>query len=313
MNSALVLYGSNNVYALKTDDGRLLEGRIKGKVLKEAAGWYNPLAAGDRVVIEETNPATALITGLIPRQNCFCRWNQKGKSSQILAANVDQVFCLTTKADPPFRPRFLDRILVQADVEGIVPIIVMNKTDLPDEDLDRDERMHDYRNIGYRIIELSAKTGEGMEAFRDLVKGQRSVLVGQSGVGKSTLLNVLDPALGLRTAEINRKYQRGNHTTTMAILHELPSMGEGTLIIDTPGIRRMVPSGVTAETLAAHMNEFAPLLGQCSFGMSCRHEKEPGCKILEAIDAGLIHEDRYESYLRIRDELAGRLPYWEQE
>jgi ribosome biogenesis GTPase len=189
----------------------------------------------------------------------------------------------------------------------------MNKIDLVDEDIDRDERIEDYRKTGYRILEVSAKTGEGMDAFVALVSCHRSVLVGQSGVGKTTLLNVLDPSLGLRTAEINRKYSRGNHTTTMAMLHEIPSLGDGTIIIDTPGIRRMVPSGVSADNLAAHMNEFAPLLGQCSFGMSCRHEKEPGCKILEAINAGLIHEDRYESYLRMRDELAGRLPYWEQE
>lgn len=311
--TALVVYGSNNLYALKTDAGELIEGRLKGKVLKDTGIWYNPLASGDQVEIEMSGPSSALITALVPRRNTFCRWNQKGKRAQILAANIDQVFCVSCVDDPPFRPRFLDRILIQADVESVVPVIIMNKCDLESSDPDRDERIEDYRTIGYRVLEVSAKSGAGMDEFRSLVRGRVTALVGQSGVGKSTLVNALEPGLCVRTAQINRKYQRGNHTTTMAILYELACFDTKTLIIDTPGIRRMVPSGINADTLSVHLPEFAPLIGQCSFGMSCRHESEPGCKILEAIAAGLIHEDRYESYLRIRDELADRLPYWEQD
>jgi ribosome biogenesis GTPase len=139
-----------------------------------------------------------------------------------------------------------------------------------------------------------------MDELRRLTTGTLSVLVGQSGVGKSSLINALLPEAGQRVGVINEKYNRGNHTTAMSVLFE----GEDSRFIDTPGIRRLLPDGISGEELILYMKEFAPLAGKCSYGLSCFHQSEPGCKVLEAVAAGVIHEDRYESYLRIREELA---------
>jgi ribosome biogenesis GTPase len=295
---------------VKSDkDGSIFECRIKGKVLKGVEGFYNPLAPGDRVRFESgpKDNGAGLILDLGERQNLLTRFNQKGQAPQLLAANVDQVFCVTTPSSPPFRPRFLDRALVQAEIAHIEPIIICNKYDLSVDDLDVEERLEEFSRIGYRTLRLSAKTGEGMEELRRLAKGRRSVMLGQSGVGKSSLINALVPGQHIPVGAINEKYDRGNHTTTISLMVEVPCPGgdSGTFIIDTPGIRRFVPHGIGPEELICHMREFAALAGKCAYGLSCSHVIEPGCKIMEAVHAGVIHEDRYKSYLRIRTELQG--------
>jgi ribosome biogenesis GTPase len=179
---------------------------------------------------------------------------------------------------------------------------------LADDDIDMEERLSDFQRIGYPVFRISALTGEGLDAFRRFIAGKFSVLVGQSGVGKSSLVNALIPDLNSRTGIINEKFDRGNHTTTQSVLLDVPDSA-GTRIIDTPGIRRFAPAGVSPEDLVYCMREFAPLAGRCSFGLSCSHETEPGCKIMEAVHAGVIHEERYESFLRIRDELSGKQDY----
>ncbi len=312
--TALVLNGSNNVFRLRLEDGSEVEGRIKGKVLKGAEGFYNPLAPGDRVTVETegNHQGSASITGISDRKNAFARWNQKGKAPQLLAANLDLVLCVATAVLPPFRPRFLDRALLQADVAGVPPVIVLNKCDMDCDDYDVDERLDDYERIGYPVVWVSALRGDGIDELRALVAGKASALVGQSGVGKSSLLNALVPGLDLRTAELSAKFDRGTHTTTQARLIDLPRELGG-FLVDTPGVRRLVPEGLSAGQLMAHLREFAPLSGACTYGHSCRHVTEPGCKVLEAVNAGVIHEDRYESFIRMRDELEGRLPHWEQE
>jgi ribosome biogenesis GTPase len=308
----LVLRGSWNVFTVRPDGEQgELECRIKGKVLKNMEDYYNPLAPGDRVILEQDAryAGKALILEAEARRNLLTRFNQKGQKSQILAANVDLVLCLTSPASPPFRPRFLDRVLIQAEIAGITPVILCNKSDLiheadaldSAEDPDTEERLGDYEHIGYQVIRCSAKTGFGLNELRALMKGKTSVLLGQSGVGKSSLINALNADMAIRTGALNEKYNRGNHTTTLSMLLELPGQ---TFVIDTPGIRRMVPDGIKQDELIFYMREFTELAGRCTYGHSCSHRTEPGCKIMEAVAAGVIHEDRYESFLRIGDELA---------
>lgn len=308
--TGLIVRGSNNIFYVRPDTdpcvgNEEIECRIKGKVLKGVEGYYNPLAPGDRVHIEldPLHPGKGLVTELVERKNAFTRFNQKGMAPQLLAANVDLVFCLTTPASPPFRPRFLDRVLVQAERAQIPAVIVVNKWDLYDGDYDVDERLEDYRRIGYRLLTVSAVTGAGLDELTALISGRTVVLVGQSGVGKSSLINRLAPHAGLKVGDLCEKYERGSHTTTMSRLIELGVSSHSGRIIDTPGVRRIMPDGVQPGDLALYFREFAPLVGQCTFGLSCSHRIEPGCKIMEAVAAGVIHEDRYESYLRLKEEL----------
>jgi len=302
----LVIRGSRNVMTVKAESGGPveLECRIKGKVLKGTENFYNPLAPGDIVVIErQKNTNKALILSVEKRRNLFSRFNQKGSASQLLAANVDLVICISTPDSPPFRPRFIDRVLLQADFAEIDTLIVLNKIDLDTNDPDVNERVEDFKRIGYKIFCVSAKTGEGLDELRRQITGKTAVLAGQSGVGKSSLINALQPGLDIKEGELNEKYNRGVHTTTMSYMIEL---ADNTRLIDTPGVRLFIPDGIKKDEIINHMREFAPLAGKCSFGMSCSHITEPGCKILEAVSAGIIHEDRYESYLRIRDSLEGK-------
>jgi len=309
----MVIRGSRNVFTVRFEN-KEIECRIKGKVLKASEGFYNPLAPGDLVEASfEDGTSYGLITGLEERKNGYARFNQKGQAPQLLAANVDLVLCVTSPASPPFRPRFLDRALLQADNAGIPAVIVCNKYDLVDDEaeasslmdgdwLDTEERLSDFDRIGFQVFYVSALNGDGIDDLKDFIAGKTSVLVGQSGVGKSSLIKALIPGLEIKTGAINEKFDRGNHVTTQAVMLDLPQENQ-TRIIDTPGIRRFAPAGIKADDLILHMREFAPLAGKCSYGLSCSHETEIGCKIMEAVHAGVIHEDRYESFLRIREEM----------
>jgi ribosome biogenesis GTPase len=318
----LVIRGSRNIFTVRVE-GKAEEGeiecRIKGKVLKGVEGFYNPLAPGDWVILERdpSHPGKGLILAVEARRNRFTRLNQQGFDRnrsvvpQIMAANIDVVFCVCTPASPPWRPRFLDRLLLQADIARIPSWIVCNKWDLFQGDADVDERLEDFRRIGYPVLRVSARTGEGLEELRKAAGGGLSALIGQSGVGKSSLINALLAENRQKTGALNEKYDRGNHITSMSVLLEGPEdrehSGRFPGFIDTPGIRRLLPDGISSEEVEFYMREFAPLAGKCSFGLSCAHRTEPGCKIMEAVHAGVIHEDRYESFLRIKDELAGKM------
>lgn len=315
MIQAVVLGGSNNSFDVETEDGLVRLCSLKGKKLKDCEDCYNPLAPGDRVEIvpDELDPARGQIISLVKRNNRFERWNQKGKAPQLLAANLDLVVCVTTPAEPPFRPRFVDRALIQADAAGIPVLILLNKADLQ-VDADTEDRLADWERLGYEILRVSAVTGYGLDRLRERLAGRLSALVGQSGVGKSSLLNALSANLDLRTGAISEKFDRGTHTTTRGMLYHLPELTGGksscvqtvrTSIIDTPGVRRFVLHGIEPDQLALYFREMEGLVGSCSFGLSCSHRHEPGCKILEAVYSGVIHEQRYDSWLRIQDELAG--------
>jgi ribosome biogenesis GTPase len=324
----IVIRGTRNVFAVRGEDGGELECRIKGKVLK-GVDAYNPLAPGDWVEYQNRadDEKQGLILRLEERKNSFTRFNQEGGSVQILAANVDLVLCVTSPASPPFRPRFLDRLVLQADIAGIEPVIVCNKMDLADTGPALDERLGSFSGTGCKVLKVSAFNGYGIAGLRSLILGKITALAGQSGVGKSSLINALAPSLNIKTGPLNEKYDRGNHTTRQARLIRISADENGGeedkavsgrfsknaaglercgYIIDTPGVRRFVPNGISADELILYMREFAPFAGKCAYGLSCSHRSENGCKIREAVAAGDILEDRYESFLRISDELQGR-------
>ncbi len=304
----IVLSGSNNFFSVECEDGITRQCSIKGKKLKDSQGYYNPLAPGDRVEIQpdELEQEMGQILSLQSRTNAFVRWNVKGRAPQLLAANLDYLMIVTTTQEPPFRPRFVDRALAQAEQAGITPIIICNKYDLAaDEDVEY--RLTDWENIGYQVLRISARSGEGIPELAALLEDKLTAFVGQSGVGKSSLINVLDSSCVLKTGSLSEKYGRGTHTTTKGTLLHL-TLNESLMggrqnarasIIDTPGVRRFVLHDIASADLALYFREMKPLLGTCS----CNHNQEPGCKIQEAVYSGIISEERFESWQRICEEI----------
>lgn len=319
-----VLSGSNNIFEIECDDTdddgnhilRLCS--FKSKRLRLDTRCYNPLAPGDRVEVEAGADRKGQILSLVPRRNAFIRWNIKGRAPQLLAANLDYIILVTTPAEPEFRPRFIDRELAQAEYQNLTPVILVNKYDLPEaQDADFQSRLSIWEDIGYKVLRISARTGEGLPEFAELITGRLSALVGQSGIGKSSLVNVLDNTCVLKTGSLSRKYGKGAHTTTKGSLmhiHLNESIVGGVRnviasVIDTPGVRRFVLNDIPADDLALYFREMEGLVGSCKFGARCRHENEPGCKILEAVQSGKISEERFESWRRIREEI--RTGSWE--
>ncbi|HUW41531.1 MAG TPA: ribosome small subunit-dependent GTPase A [Rectinemataceae bacterium] len=304
----LVLSGSNNVFLVYGDDGVRRLCSIKGKRLKDQKGLYNVLAAGDRVefLADSAGSGRGLVSRLLPRRNLFGRFNEKGRAVQAIAANVDLVVCVSSPSLPPFRPRFVDRIAVLAEAASVPLLIVLNKADLgcPAEVA---ARLASYESLGYRALPVSAATGDALPELRRALAGKTSVFAGQSGVGKSSLLNALEPGIERRVGAVSEKYDRGKHTTTMA---ELFMLGDGeTRIIDTPGVRRLALRGIDPKALDAYFPELAPLAPRCEYGLSCTHTDESGCRVVRAVMDGHILEDRFESYLRIREELLATAEY----
>ena len=318
----LIIAGTNNTFTVECDDELVRNCTIKGKVLKSDKRFYNPLAPGDRVTIESDpiNEQKGQVLSVLERKNTFLRWNVKGRCPQLLASNLDYLILVCTPDEPPFRPRFIDRALAQAEHQGITPVIVCNKWDLA-EQMQSDGRQEEYdlidsrlsiwSDLGYNVLRISAKTGEGMQQFAQLLENHLSAFVGQSGVGKSSLINVMDNSCVLKTGSLSKKYGKGSHTTTKGTLIHL-TLNESLLdgikgrkadIIDTPGIRRFVLDDVQAQDLAMYFKEFEPFIGKCKFGLNCKHQTEPDCAVLEAVKNGQITQERYDSWARITNEI----------
>lgn len=314
-----VLSGSNNIFEVESvneDEGSsfIRSCSLKSKRLKSEKKYYNPLAPGDivEIEVEDLQDKKGQITNLVPRKNEFVRWNVKGRAPQLLAANLDYILLVTTPEEPDFRPRFIDRELAQAERQDITPVIIVNKCDLPmAQDSDVIARISNWEELGYTVFKISAKTGEGLPELAEFIQGKFCALVGQSGIGKSSLINVLDDTCVLKTGSLSKKYGKGSHTTTKGTLLHIKLKeslmgglpGPVTNIIDTPGVRRFVLHDITAEDLALYFKEMAPFVGKCTFGMSCTHTTEPGCKILEAVYSGIISEERFDSWKRISEEI----------
>ncbi len=292
-----VTLGINNIYTVKTDTAEL-ECRIKGKQFK-GDRVYNPLTVGDRVYVEPDSHdhTKGLITGREERKNVFSRLNKKRKAPQTILANIDILGCVVSASSPPFRPRFVDRVLVAAEIGDITPVIILNKADL-EIDASVQERIKAYEDMGYRVFFTSALQHDGVDELRNAMKGEVWGVVGQSGVGKSSLLNALSPGLALDTGDISKKYNRGSHTTCYAAMF----IRSDFTVIDTPGIREIDICGIEPMDLGHYFKDFQPYMGTCNFS-PCLHDHEPGCRVKEAVEKDEIHKDRYESYIRILSQI----------
>ena len=303
----VVTRGINNIYTVvpeellpRLDASTLC--RIKGKVLHDVQDSYNPLAVGDRVTFSDDG----MILSRLERSNCFERWNAKRQVNQTLVANMDLILVIASTDDPPFRPRFIDRAIVCA--RDCRVMVVLNKCDLPLTE-DEEQRFRLYEKLGYPVFAMSAFDNQGIEVLRERLMGKTVALIGQSGVGKSTITNaLLGPSASQRTGEISGKFRRGRHTTNHALMLE----GEGYLIVDTPGMRELLVPHESPLLIAQAFPEFRNASSECSF-QPCLHDHEPGCAVKKLVASQVIHHDRYESYLRMLASLDERPESWESD
>src|SRR4051812_18302254 len=295
----LITKSTGSWYQVQTPDGERYDCRIKGKFRIKGITTTNPLAVGDEVDFElEPDQETGVIMHLHTRKNYIIRKSiNLSKQGQIIAANLDQALLVVTLASPRTSLGFIDRFLVTAEAYDIPAKLVYNKLDLfSDEGL---EILADYKaiyeNIGYPCYEVSALEGTNMGQVQNLLKDKVTLFSGHSGVGKSSLINALLPDLELRTSEVSEWSDKGTHTTTFAEMFELP---QGGFIIDTPGIRELGVIDIEKEVLSHFFPEMRERMNQCRFN-NCRHINEPGCAVLDALEAGEISQSRYDSYLSI--------------
>ncbi len=283
-------------YTVKTEDGRMIESKIKGNFRLKGIRSTNPVAVGDHVQIVTNEEGTAFITEIEDRKNYIIRKSQNlSKQSHILAANLDQAFLVVTISHPQTSTTFIDRFLASAEAYDVPVVLLFNKTDLLDEDERRyQEMMVDlYETIGYECRQLSAVTGEGVDALRPLMAGKVSLLSGNSGVGKSTLLNLLVPEAQAKVAMISEAHDAGMHTTTFSEMLELP---EGGYLIDTPGIKGFGTFDMEPEEITSYFREIFKFSKDCRFN-NCTHTHEPGCAVRKAVEDHYVAMSRYESYL----------------
>ena len=292
----LVVKNTGSWYTVLTDDGQLIDCKIKGTFRLKGIRSTNPVAVGDRVSISEN-----FISEIEDRRNYIIRKSQNlSKQSHILAANVDQAFLVVTVNYPQTSTTFIDRFLASAEAYRVPVVLIFNKTDRLDADELHYQQMmvQLYETIGYTCKQISAAKGEGVEELRPLLEGKMTLLSGNSGVGKSTLINRLVPHANLRTAEISDAHNLGQHTTTT--FSEMIPIGGGWLI-DTPGIKGFGTFDMEPEELTSYFPEIFRFSKDCRFS-NCTHTHEPGCAVLKALEDHYIAQSRYQSYLSMMED-----------
>lgn len=305
----IVTKSTGSWYTVRLENGSIIECRLKGVFRTKGIKSTNPVAVGDRVVVERDEEMKgSVITHIEDRDNYVIRKSVNlSKRSHIIAANVDQAVLIATVEQPKTLQGFIDRFLVAAEAYDIPAVIVFNKIDLySDESIDELE-FYDlmYRDIGYQVLATSAVTGDGLDDLADVLRDKVSLLSGNSGVGKSTLINAIDPKLDLKTGTISKSHKLGQHTTTFAEMFPLAMGGD---IIDTPGIRSFGMVDMENAEISHYFPEIFEISASCKFN-NCMHLNEPGCAVLDALENGDISPTRYKSYINILKGLDDENPY----
>lgn len=312
MIQGTVIKSTGSWYAVRrTDTNDVVKCRIVGKFRLDNMVLTNPVAVGDFVQFALEDEGKGMIKKIMPRTNYVARQSPRRKHDvHLLAANIDQAVLFITIVEPSLKQGFIDRFLLTTEPQEIPTVIVFNKSDLYDaEALAIYEKMKAiYEKIGYTVLLVSATEGVGLEALRDILTNKITMLSGQSGVGKSSVVNGIQPKLELKTGEISDYSGKGQHTTTFAEMHPLSFGGS---LIDTPGIKTLAFNNLEPIQVAHNFREFFVLSEQCRFGSSCMHRNEPNCAVLEALERDEISDIRYENYLKILEEVEDQ-NYWER-
>jgi ribosome biogenesis GTPase / thiamine phosphate phosphatase len=309
---------SKNYYLIPEGKNKEIICSLKGKfkkdyeLKKDKLYFTDFITVGDNVEFDINKDGTGVITKIEERKNHLSRKLPKVRGAsyrgermkQVVAANIDNVIIVTSILFPEFNNRVLDRFLVAAESSYLNIIIVLNKIDLDESDISEKWRKL-YTGLGYKIILTSAKTDEGISSLKNEIREARNLFWGHSGVGKSSLLNKMFPELKLKIGKVSQFSSKGTHTTVTSVLIKVE---ENTFIIDTPGIREIDPYGIRKADLGHYFIEFADYINNCKFN-TCTHHHEPGCKVIEAVNKGIISEERYDSYLRILDTIEDDLNF----
>lgn len=298
MESGIVIKSTGSWYLVKLEDGNILNCRIKGKFRIKGIKSTNPVTVGDVVDVETSENKDFIIKHIHPRKNYIIRKSVNlSKQTHIIAANIDQVFLMITLEQPPTSTAFIDRFLATAEAYHIPAVLLFNKSDLAAElqSVNRKEIIKTYTEIGYKCLEISVESQLNIDALKTIMTDKVSMFSGHSGVGKSSLINVLDSNLQLATKNISDQHKQGLHTTTFAEMFVLPFGGS---IIDTPGIKGFGVVDMNSQEVSGYFPEFFKLKSKCKYH-NCLHQNEPNCAIKEAVENGKVADWRYQNYLQI--------------
>ena len=304
--NGLVIRNTGSWYTVYTDDAQLIDCKIKGNFRLKGIRSTNPVAIGDRVEIITNSDGTAFISNIEDRRNYIVRKaSNLSKQSHILASNIDCCFLIVTVNYPETATTFIDRFLASAEAYRIPVVLVFNKIDRYNEDDLRylDGMINLYTSIGYECIKVSALNGDGIEELRQKLEGKITLFSGNSGVGKSTLINAILPDLNVKTGDISEYHNKGMHTTTFSEMFAISGgdYRKGALI-DTPGIKGFGTFDMEKEEIGGYFKEIFAMSENCKFGCQCTHTHEPGCAVRTAVEQHLISESRYTSYLSMLDD-----------
>ena len=294
-----VIRSTGSWYTVMTDDNNLFDCRLRGKYRLQGLRTTNPVAVGDLVFFKvEPGKETAVIEQIEDRSNVIVRKSTNlSKAAHIIASNLDQAILVATIEQPRTSTGFIDRFLATAEAYHLNSTLVFNKIDLyaPAQMAELHELINSYETIGYRVLEVSAETGQNLEQLKAVLKDKVSLFSGHSGVGKSALVNAIDRQLNLRIGDISVAHHKGKHTTTYAEMHPLSFGG---WIIDTPGIKEFGLYDLEKDTLAQRFPEMRNIMSECRFS-NCTHQSEPGCAVKQAVADGQIADFRYKNYLNM--------------